>query len=171
MLSCLMGLCILSQAEHWGCLQDTWLSLERIDCHCLAVHYFLYLCSQLTVLPILSAPAQTFPVLPAPSWSHLHHHMRTGRSIAGKRAQGRPGLMAPAQQQKVGKVFCLGGSSARRAPRSPAGACQVPGLGALLIQASLCLGRKEQPAPLDLPLISHLQWKQDCHHAHDCIYY
>lgn len=50
------------------------------------------------------------------------------------------------------------------------------GLGTLLIRAGLCLGRKEQPAPLDLPLISHLRWKQDCrhaqgyHHAHDCTY-
>lgn len=144
-LFCFMGLCILSQAEDWDCLQDTWLSVERPDCHCPAVHYFLCLCSQLTVLPILSAPAQTFPVLPARSWSRLHHRMPTGRSIAGKRVQGRLGLMAPAQQQKVGKVFCLG----HWAPRSPARAHQGQGAWSAPHPSWLCLSRKEQPGPLN----------------------
>lgn len=76
-------------------------------------------------------------------------------------AEGRRGLLP-------------GGSSAgsgHRAPGSPAGASRGPGLGVLLGQAGLCLGRKEECTPLALPLISHPRWKQECHPAHDCTYY
>lgn len=105
------GRVVLSPAEHCRCVQDTWLSLGGAGCPCLAVRDFLCLCPQLTAPPILSAPARTFPTLPAPSWSRLHHRMRTGRSIAGKRAQGPRGPMAPAQQQKVGEALCSPGAA------------------------------------------------------------
>lgn len=118
--------------EHFGVSQ-------RGDCHCPIIHDLPYLCSQLMVLPTHSAPAQTFPVLPARSWSRLRHHMPTGKSIAGKRAQGQLGLMAPARQQKVGRV-CLGGSSAGsecQAPKGPAVLGGCLGLGVLLVQGSV----------------------------------
>lgn len=160
-------------SEHQGCLQGAWLSLERADCHCLAIHCCLYLCSQLTVLPTLSAPARTFPVLPARSWSRLRHHTPTGRSIAGKRAQGRLGLMAPARQQKVGKVCCLGQLCRRIAARAQESCQGSPGTWGLECSPSEPAGAwaERNNTPFALPLISHLRWKQGCRHARDCTYY
>lgn len=123
--------------EHFGVSGKRRLSLFPLYMTC------LIFVPQLTVLQTHSAPAQTFPAPPAQSWSRLHHHMPTGKSIAGKRAQGQLGLMAPAQQQKVGRV-CLGGT------QGCCGALWV--LGVLLMRGSVVTWGSEHPLSKQLGL-------------------
>lgn len=110
-LPCHMESCRSSQPSTRAGSRTPWCLWKEETVTVPTVHDLPYFCPQLMVQPTHSAPAQTFPVLPAQNWSRLHHHTPTGKSIAGKRAQEQHGLKAPARQQKVGRI-CLGGSSA-----------------------------------------------------------